>query len=314
MSDTKQKNTNGGAIGWFVRNETVKGFAFGGIASCVAETATIPMDVVKTRMQIQSSTKMSTWQVGVQAVRQEGVGALFKGLTPALLRQSTYGSLRYGCYEPIKKVLGTNPDGSTTLLKKVIAGSLSGAAASAICNPTDLIKVRMQADSGPVPRYSGIVDAARQIFRQEGPLGFYKGVGPTTGRATVLAAAELASYDEVKTQLLARGIIGENVYGHFTSSLCAGFISTLASSPFDVVKSRVMSQPFDASGRGTLYSGMIDCFAKSIRTDGILSLWKGFWPNFGRVGPRVVIVFTVMEKLKSAAKDTASRLDAEAES
>ena len=47
------------------------------------------------------------------------------------------------------------------------------------------------------------------------------------------------------------------------------------------------------------FSGMIDCFVKSARSEGFMSLYNGFWPNFGRVVPRVVIVFVVMEKLKS---------------
>merc|ERR1719199_929095 len=37
-------------------------------------------------------------------VKSEGAGALFKGLPPALLRQSTYGSLRYGLYGPIPQL------------------------------------------------------------------------------------------------------------------------------------------------------------------------------------------------------------------
>lgn len=39
-------------------------------------------------------------------VKAEGPGSLFKGLPPALLRQSTYGSLRYGLYGPIRNSLG----------------------------------------------------------------------------------------------------------------------------------------------------------------------------------------------------------------
>lgn len=37
----------------------------------------------------------------------------------------------------------------------------------------------------------------------------------------------------------------------------------------------------DASGRGLLYSSTIDCLRKSVKAEGALSLWKGFWPNFG---------------------------------
>lgn len=43
---------------------------------------------------------------GQKLVKAEGTSALFKGLPPALLRQSTYGSLRYGLYGPIRNSLG----------------------------------------------------------------------------------------------------------------------------------------------------------------------------------------------------------------
>merc|ERR1719331_3215742 len=42
-------------------------------------------------------------------VKAEGPGSLFKGLPPALVRQSTYGSLRYGLYGPIRDALGVKP-------------------------------------------------------------------------------------------------------------------------------------------------------------------------------------------------------------
>ena len=73
----------------------------------------------------------------------------------------------------------------------------------------------------------------------------------------------------------------------------------MASSPFDVVKSRVMGQPLNPDGTGKLYGGMVDCFVKSAQSEGIMSLYNGFWPNFGRVVPRVTIVFIVMEQLKA---------------
>ena len=43
---------------------------------------------------------------------------------------------------------------------------------------------------------------------------------------------------------------------------------------------------------------MVDCFVKSSQSEGPMSLYNGFLPNFGRVVPRVMIVFMVMEQLK----------------
>jgi len=295
-----------------MENKSVwRGLAYGGFASCVAETITMPVDVVKTRLQFDGAVAGAARQYSgslncaMSLLRTEGLQALFKGLPPALLRQSTYGSLRYGLYTPIRDFLNSGNQGSATLWQKVVAGASAGAVASAIANPTDLIKVRMQTDgmsSGAAvsKKYSGVVHCFSTTLREEGIVGLWRGVGPTMGRATALAAAELSAYDEVKLQLRQRDIIqDEGLFLHTCTAFVSGFVSTVASSPFDVVKSRVMGQPIDATGKGTLYTGMIDCFTKSVVQEGPFSLYRGFWPNFGRVVPRVTIVFIVMEQLKA---------------
>lgn len=176
-----------------------KGLLFGGISSCTAEVITLPIDCVKTRMQIrsgfiQSSQYTNSFSAFKSIINTEGPKALFKGLSPALLRQSTYGSMRYGFYHP--------------LWKKVVAGSAAGAVSSIVANP--LVKIRMQADgmAGTSSRgYGGLFGAFSTIVKEEGVLGLWKGVGATCGRATALSAAELASYDDIKTRLYHSGIL-----------------------------------------------------------------------------------------------------------
>ena len=291
-----------------------KGLLYGGFSSCVAETVTMPVDVVKTRLQMDgagSANKLYNGSVdcALKLTKAEGTSALFKGLPPALLRQSTYGSLRYGLYGPMRDSLGVapgTPKSEIPLWKKIVAGGGSGALASAVANPTDLVKVRLQtdgqlrgADGNFLPKkYTGMLHAFSSIVKEEGILGLWKGVGPTCGRATVLAAAELATYDEVKGRFLSSGRWQAGLLCTVCTAFVSGFVSTVASSPFDVVKSRVMGQPLNPDGTGKLYGGMVDCFVKSSVAEGPMSLYNGFWPNFGRVVPRVTIVFIVMEQLK----------------
>lgn len=76
-----------------------------------AFAVTMPVDVVKTRLQMDGSggaVKQYTGSLDCakKLVAAEGPSALLKGLPPALVRQSTYGSLRYGLYGPIKNSLG----------------------------------------------------------------------------------------------------------------------------------------------------------------------------------------------------------------
>ena len=289
-----------------------QGFACGLAGACSAELVTTPLDLVKTRLQVATELGRPParagygggWVAALRAiVRDEGAAELYRGLQPALLRQATYGSLRVGLYEPTKAALaalGAAPG----LPTKLLAGMCCGGAAAALCCPTDVAKVRMQveglATGAGARRYASALHALRSIHAAEGLRGLYAGALPTAQRAAVVAAVELASYDELKEALVARGALGaQDASTHLLASVSAGFLSALAASPTDVVKSRLMNQPRDAAtGRGLRYSGALDCLRQSVRAEGAAALWKGLWPAFARQGPHCVVNFLVIEQLR----------------
>jgi solute carrier family 25 uncoupling protein 8/9 len=82
---------------------------------------------------------------------EEGVGSLFKGLTAGLQRQIVFASLRIGLYEPVKQLyVGENHVGMIPLSKRILAALTTGAIGITVANPTDVIKIRFQAD-GKLP-------------------------------------------------------------------------------------------------------------------------------------------------------------------
>ena len=124
-----------------------KGFLFSCIACCTAEAATLPIDVVKTRMQLQGehgAKRVYTGSLNAFStiLKTEGITAWWKGLTPALLRQASYGTLRYGLYEPIKGIMSKG-EGDHSITTKILAGTASGAISSSLCNPTDVVKGKL---------------------------------------------------------------------------------------------------------------------------------------------------------------------------
>mmetsp|Transcript_21506 Transcript_21506/g.31999 ORF Transcript_21506/g.31999 Transcript_21506/m.31999 type:complete len:308 (+) Transcript_21506:70-993(+) len=280
-------------------------FLYGGLASCGAEFITMPLDVLKVRMQIQGQKgwvgALSIFSTAGRVYNENGPFGFWRGTSPAMLRQATYGTMRIGLYARFKEELGLE-DGSVEAnpWRKFLAGIASGSLSAAVCNPTDLIKVRMQTGliRGEMsPRYRNIFQAAYTIIKEEGILSLYRGVGPTVSRAAVVAAAELGSYDEIKAFFKRQGA-EEGFYLHTVTAALAGFCATAASSPFDVVKSRVMSQPVDSKGRGLRYNGMIDCFRKSFANEGISFMWRGFSANYLNKGPTVVIFFVLYEQIQ----------------
>ena len=75
--------------------------------------------------------------------KEEGIGALWKGITPGIHRQVLFGGLRIGLYEPIKNAVTGGKKENDTLLTKIAAGLLTGAGGILVASPTDLVKVRL---------------------------------------------------------------------------------------------------------------------------------------------------------------------------
>ena len=292
-----------------------KGLAFGGISAMLGDLVTMPIDVSKTRLQLAGAADTSARSAmtsnaatpyagrsalgcALHTARHEGVAALWKGLSPALWRQASYGSLKYGLYTPIKSAIAGPGDrgANLPLPYKILSGGLSGTVAQAIANPTDLVKVRMMAEVGtPRPEYRSFPGALRAIVRADGVRGLYRGLGPNVGRAAVLTAAELASYDAIH-QEVARRCPGLRERGglalHTPAALAAGFLSAAAANPFDFCKSRMMGPSAGA------YDNAWHCARASVAKDGVRVLWTGFVANWARIGPRVVVVFLSLEQLK----------------
>ncbi|XP_013588067.1 PREDICTED: mitochondrial uncoupling protein 1 [Brassica oleracea var. oleracea] len=289
-----------------------KTFACSAFSACVAEVCTIPLDTAKVRLQLQKSAiagdvtlpkyRGLLGTVGTIA-REEGLRSLWKGVVPGLHRQCLFGGLRIGMYEPVKNLyVGKDHVGDVPLSKKILAGLTTGALGIMVANPTDLVKVRLQAEgklaAGVPRRYTGSLNAYSTIVRQEGVRALWTGLGPNVARNAIINAAELASYDQVKQTILKIPGFTDNVVTHILSGLGAGFFAVCIGSPVDVVKSRMMGDPS--------YKGTIDCFVKTLKADGPMAFYKGFIPNFGRLGSWNVTMFLTLEQAKKYVRELES--------
>lgn len=79
-------------------------------------------------------------KLSMQVVKSEGLRSLYLGLTPALMRSVLYGGLRLGLYEPSKYVCELAFE-SPNVLMKIASGAFSGAVATALTNPVEVLKV-----------------------------------------------------------------------------------------------------------------------------------------------------------------------------
>lgn len=292
-----QRGENESAIKFFLKN-----VASAATAACIAEIATIPIDTVKVRLQIQSkiagqgTPKYSGFMGTAKTIAsEEGMLALYNGLTAGLQRQVVFAGLRIGLYVPVRTLIAgeLKPGENPTLATKILAAMATGTIGISVANPTDLVKVRLQsqraADPSAPKLYNGTLDCYRKTYAQGGIGAFWTGIVPNILRNSVINAAEIASYDQYKQMILQYIGMRDGVPLHILCATMAGFTACIFGSPFDVTKTRMMA------GK---YTGVIDCVSSTFKSDGFGAFYKGFVPNFMRLASWNITMFVCYEQIK----------------
>ncbi|KAL7050965.1 hypothetical protein ACKWTF_004278 [Chironomus riparius] len=263
-----------------------------------------PLDLVKTRLQISGQGGTAKEYTGMfdaftKIAKREGVRALYKGLSAGLLRQATYTTTRLGTYTFLNDTYKRETGKQANLFVSMGLGVAAGVTGSFVGNPAEISLIRMTAD-GKLPldqrrNYSSVINAISRMVREEGVLTLWRGCIPTMGRAAVVNAAQLSSYSQAKRILVNNGM-HEGIMLHFVASMISGLVTTIASMPVDIAKTRIQNMKIGPDGKGE-YKGAIDVLAKVCRQEGVFALWKGFWPYYFRLGPHTVITFIFMEQM-----------------
>ncbi|XP_017324406.1 mitochondrial uncoupling protein 4 isoform X1 [Ictalurus punctatus] len=299
----------------------VSKFAVSACAASVAELVTFPLDLTKTRLQIQgeyapeklskSGTVNTVYRgmlsTAVGIVREEGPLKLWQGATPAIYRHIVYSGGRMLAYEQLRDfVLGKSEDGSFPLWKAAFGGMVSGALGQFLASPTDLVKVQMQMEGKrrlegkPPRRVHGVIHGFVKIAKEGGIRGLWAGWVPNVQRAALVNLGDLTTYDSVKHILLRNTSIEDNCLCHGLASTCSGLVAAMMGTPADVVKTRIMNQPLDSNGRGLLYKSSIDCLVQSVRAEGLRTLYKGFVPTWLRMAPWSMTFWLTFEQIRHA--------------
>lgn len=249
---------------------------------------------------------MTSVQVAKTVLKNEGISALYAGLSAGLARQASYTTVRMGVYSSLTDMV--TADGKPpSFLMKAAMGMTAGAVGAFVGTPTEVSLIRMTSDGRLPPaerrNYKHIFDALARIAREEGILGLWRGCIPTMGRAMVVNAAQLASYSQAKQMLLSTAYFNDNIMCHFVASMISGLVTTAASMPVDIAKTRIQNMKI-VNGLPE-YKGTMDVFGKVIKREGFFALWKGFTPYYARLGPHTVLTFIFLEQMNKSYQEYA---------
>lgn len=295
-------------------------FFIGGVAACGAGFFTNPLEVAKTRMQLQGElARKGQYAVHYKNVvhafytigRVDGLLALQNGLVPALCYQFVMNGVRLGVYQWLdNKGFTKNKNGGVSLTMSVLAGGVAGCLGATIGSPLYMVKVHLQAMSkkeiavGHQHSHTGMRAAFQTIHRNYGILGLWRGVSSAIARVMVGSSTQLSSFTFSKEYIGRYPMFpADSLLNSIMASIVSSAFTVLFMTPFDVVSTRFYNQGVGVDGKGLTYKNVGDCFVKTFQKEGIWGFYKGWGASLFRLGPHTVLSLVFWRQLRVGYKN-----------
>ena len=181
----------------------------GAIARASAGFIMMPITVIKVRYESSLYSYKSIWGAGNAILKNEGIRGFFSGFGATAIRDAPYAGLYVLFYEQSKRrlsqlrevaPLGEIPNlessmkSSTSLSINFLSGVLAAGFATAITNPFDAVKTRLQLMPG---KYSNMITAGRRMIEEDGVRSLFNGLGLRMGRKALSSALAWTLYEEL---------------------------------------------------------------------------------------------------------------------
>lgn len=249
-------------------------------AGLFSRVALHPLDTIKCRVQYLRGTP--TPRAVASFVFRERLRGLYRGLAPALLGVLPFSAVYMPGYVLATRYLGPGP----------MAGGVAGVVSSVVKCPVDTVKKRLQSGL-----YLNLFAALRSIAAEGGGGGLLARVRPFYGgwssivvydmnysmlQFTFLEAIRAAERWRVARVARRRGVAPESVSGNGGVRIGAltGALTSLATEPLDVVRTRMLTQQRIGMQPGkTFYRNWRHCAREIVKTEGPRALFKGSVPR-----------------------------------
>ncbi|KZF18834.1 mitochondrial 2-oxodicarboxylate carrier [Xylona heveae TC161] len=275
-------------------------FAAGAVAGVSEICVMYPLDVVKTRVQLQQGTT-----VGEEAyngmfdclrkiVKNEGASRLYRGINAPILMEAPKRAIKFSANDQwgnfYRNLFGV---AQMSQPLSILTGATAGATEAFVVVPFELVKIRLQ-DRASAGKYNGMVDCVTKIVKQEGPLAMYNGLESTLWRHILWNAGYFGVIFQIRQVLPKAETKGQKVRNDLISGAIGGTIGTILNTPMDVVKSRIQNSP-KIAGQAPKYNWAWPAIGTVMKEEGFGALYKGFVPKVLRLGPGggiLLVVFT----------------------
>ncbi|KAL1455576.1 hypothetical protein WDU94_009660 [Cyamophila willieti] len=265
-----------------------------------------PMDTVKVKMQTYPHLYSSMVDCCKKVWTHEGVvRGFYAGTIPAILANVAENSVLFACYGLCQKLVSFTTNTKNVedmgILENASAGCLASFFSSFTLCPTELLKIQLQASheetlklGNPSKINLGIYGLTKQIIRNDGVLGLFKGFGPTVAREMPGYFVFFGGYEATRTFLAPANKPKEECGALATMAAggVGGILLWTVIFPFDVVKSRIQASSQQNS------VNMLTQMSDIVKKEGFMTLYSGLQPTLIRTIPASAVLFLVYEYSK----------------
>lgn len=245
----------------------LKGALAGGICCSITHGALCPVDVVKTRIQLQPEKYNKGMVAGFrQVIAEEGVGALATGLGPTAVGYFVQGWFKFGGVEFFKiqmaKALGEQSAWDNRTLIYLTAAACAEFIADIFLCPLEATRIRLVSD----PKFAdGLISAVPKIIQHDGIMsGFYSGFGPILFKQIPYTMAKFAVQGKA-AEMIEKGTNTDiktasdawKMSISLMSGTIAGVAAAIISHPADTLLSMINKSP-TAGGTGSIPSRLVN--------------------------------------------------------
>ncbi|KAL8481567.1 hypothetical protein ACS0TY_027903 [Phlomoides rotata] len=190
------------------------------------------------------------------------------------------------------------------------AGAISGGVSRTVTSPLDVIKIRFQVQLEPTTqwallrrdayapsKYTGMLQATKAIFREEGWPGFWRGNVPALLMVMPYTAIQFTVLHKLKSLVSGSSKSEDHInispYLSYVSGALAGCAATVGSYPFDLLRTILASQ-----GEPKIYPNMRSAFTDILNTRGVRGLYAGLTPTLIEIVPYAGLQFGTYDTFK----------------
>ncbi|XP_063227568.1 mitoferrin-1 [Bacillus rossius redtenbacheri] len=271
-------------------NDVVTHMTAGAVAGVMEHCIVYPLDSVKTRMQNLSPSSNAAYRgVGetlVRMVKNEGVLRPVRGMSAVVVGAGPAHALYFSCYEYLKETF-TRATGFNHLAYGA-AGCVATLLHDGVMNPAEVVKQRLQMYNSP---YKSCLECVAKIYRTEGLRAFYRSYTTQLTMNVPFQSIHFMMYEFV--QGLTNPEHRYNPPAHMVSGAIAGGAAAAITTPLDVCKTLLNTQPHQVG-----QTGLINAIRTVYKLGGPAGYFRGMQARVLYQMPSTAICWSMYELFK----------------